>query len=390
MRFHVLGLAHTATNKDYSSCAFTQKVLNFCKMMTERGHTVFHYGNELSKVECTEHIDVTYKHDIAPPEMSGKFDINGTTYIKFNAIANAEIMRRKQSKDFLICMWPAHKVIADQHPDLLIVEAGIGYPSGHFAPFKVFESYAMLHAYRGIDGVATANGNGWWYDVVIPNYFDPSDFIYREQKGDYLLFLGNRLGAGAEGKGINIAIQIAERTQRRLIIAGPGEITYDLPKDIHQVGFVGVEQRAQWMSGARAVLCPSLFVEPFCGVSIEAMFCGTPVISTDWGAFTENNIHGKTGYRCRTMEQFIWAVNNIEKINSADCRAWAMSNFTLDRIVSVYEEYFKSVWNIAFGEGWYALNEGRTDLNWLARTNGQEETSPSTLQEKDGNKAKSQ
>ena len=367
MRFHVLGLAHTATNKDYSSCAFTQKVLNFCKMMTERGHTVYHYGNELSRVHCTEHIEVTQKHDIAPPEMSGKFDVGGTTYIKFNAVAAAEIFRRKEPRDFLICMWPAHKVIADQHTDLIIVEAGIGYPSGHFAPFKVFESYAVLHAYRGLDGVGTANGNSWWYDVVIPNSFDPQDFSFRAHKDDYLLFLGNRLGAGAEGKGITIAIQIAERTKRRLVIGGPGEITDLLPDNILNIGFVGVEQRAQWMAGARAVLCPSLFVEPFCGVSVEAMFCGTPVISTDWGAFVENNIHGVTGYRCRTMEQFIWAVNNTGKLNPGVCRAWAMKNFTLEKAVVRYEEYFKSLWNIAFGEGWYAPNDERADLEWLHR-----------------------
>lgn len=380
MRFHVPGLAHTATSKDYSSCAFTQKVLNFCKMMTERGHIVFHYGNELSRVTCSEHVTVTQKHDIGPPEMSGKFDINGTAYIKFNAITIAEVMRRKQPKDFFVSFWPVHKVIADQHQDLLIVEAGIGYPSGYYAPFKVFESYAMLHAYRGIDGVAIANGNGWWYDVVIPNYFDSEDFIYREQKDDYLLFLGNRLGAGGEGKGIGIAIQIAERSKRRLIIAGPGEITCELPENVHSVGFLNVSKRASWMSRARAVLAPSLFLEPFCGVSIESMFCGTPVISTDWGAFTENNIHGITGYRCRTMEQFVWAVNNTEKINPADCRAWAMSNFTLDRVAVMYEEYFKSIWNIAFGAGWYALNDQRADLNWLAR-NGKE-TSKTSLQEK--------
>ena len=339
-------------------------------MMTARGHTVFHYGNELSRVECTEHVNVTYKHDIKPPEMSGlQIDPDGATLVKFIAITHAEILRRKQPFDFLISFWPAHKAIADQHKDLITVEAGIGYPSGHYASFKVFESYAILHAYRGLDGVKTANGNTWWYDVVIPNFFDPVDFVYSEDKDDYLLFLGNRAGAGGEGKGIAIAIQIAERAKKRLIIGGPGEITYALPEDVHFIGFVNVEQRAKWMSRARAVLCPSLFVEPFCGVSIEAMFCGTPVISTDWGAFTENNIHGTTGYRCRTMEQFVWAVNNIDKIKPIDCHTWAINNFTLDRVATMYEEYFKSLLNIASGEGWYAKNEGRNDLNWLTRVN---------------------
>ena len=59
-RFHVAALPHTVTTKDlpWCACAYTQKVLNFCKMMHSLGHEVYHYGAEGSKLECTEHIDV--------------------------------------------------------------------------------------------------------------------------------------------------------------------------------------------------------------------------------------------------------------------------------------------------------------------------------------------
>ena len=45
-RLHVIGMPHTRTTKEYNACAFTQKALKFCKMMTDRGHTVYHYGVE--------------------------------------------------------------------------------------------------------------------------------------------------------------------------------------------------------------------------------------------------------------------------------------------------------------------------------------------------------
>ena len=60
--------------------------------------------------------------------------------------------------------------ICDAHNDLNIIEPGIGYTGGHWAPFKIFESYAILHAYQGLVNVGNCHqGN---YDIVIPNYFE--------------------------------------------------------------------------------------------------------------------------------------------------------------------------------------------------------------------------
>ena len=56
--FHVLGVPHTITNKDFLGCAFTQKVWKFCKMMGERGHNIYHYGHELSNPPYAENVSV--------------------------------------------------------------------------------------------------------------------------------------------------------------------------------------------------------------------------------------------------------------------------------------------------------------------------------------------
>jgi glycosyltransferase involved in cell wall biosynthesis len=364
MRFHVLGIPHTASNKDYLCCAFTQKVLNMCQMLIARGHHVIHYGNALSRVACDEQVDVLEASDIGPPELSGSFDTKSEVYQKFHNITVGEIEKRKRVLDKLLCFWPTHKTIADAHQNLIAIEAGIGYPAGHFAPYKVFESYAMLHAYRGLEAVGTANGNGWWYEAVIPNYFDPGDFQLGPG-GDYLLFLGLRT-IGGDGKGIHIADQIAKEAGYKLIIAGPG-VYENAGEHVELVGFCDVEKRKQLLAGARALLAPSLFVEPFCGAAIEALMSGTPVISTDWGAFAENNLHGVTGYRCRNFEQFVWAAKNIDKIRRLDCRAWAVQNFSLDRVGDMYEEFFRTVAARYTQGGWYEPNPSRSDLDWLVR-----------------------
>lgn len=367
MRFHVPGIAHTVSTPEYSSCAFTAKVVKLCKLLKHLDHEVIHYGHEASEVVCDEHVTVTNYTDLIEsygPKHNWrrdgwpKFDaVNDPIYKTFNAKTIEEIGKRKQPNDFLLCSFGSgHRAIADRHSDMLIVEPGIGYPSGAFAPFRVFESYAVMHAYQGQAAVAQGH-NRFWYDVVIPNYFDADEFRYTpNMKDDYFLFLG-RVNCG---KGIHIAQQIALDMGRRLVVAGVGDFVFDNSPLIEKVGLVNPRQRSTLLSCAQATLCPSTFLEPFCGVQVESFLSGTPVISSDRGAFAEYNIHGKTGFRCRTMEHFRWAAENVkDKINPFDCRMHGF-NFSLENIAPFFNEYFKSILDLRTGKGWY---EPRTRTN---------------------------
>ena len=368
-RFHVLSLAHTVTSKEYISCAYTQKVYKFCQMMKERGHTIYLYAHENSDAVCDELIPVT--NDKVLIETYGEYDWKQNQFKHntgdlaqqtFNKNAIQEITSRKQPGDFLLCFWGfGHEPVAKAHPDLIAVEPGIGYHTGLFADYKVFESYSV----RDIAYEKMKWGNPQWFDAIIPNYFDPTDFEYRETKDDYFLYLGRIV----EHKGIHVAVQAAERAGVKLLVAGQGkyEETFGKPPaNVEFVGFADVEKRKTLLAGAKALFVPSYYVEPFGGVMVEAFFSGTPVISTDWGSFAENNIHGITGYRCRTMEHFVWAAKNIDKIKSDICRKWAMDNFSLDAIAPMYEEYFYMIAN-SVKHGWYYENPERSELDWMTR-----------------------
>jgi glycosyltransferase involved in cell wall biosynthesis len=374
-RFHVLGIPHTVSNKEYVACAFTQKVVKFCKMMKARGHTIIHYGHDNSQVECDENVGVT-NDAVLDSAYSGhdwrantfKYDLNDSAYQHFYKHAIEEIRHRKQRGDFLLCFWGwGHKAIADAHPDMLVVEPGIGYPGGIFAPYRVFESQSIMAAWFGMQAV---NGPGHfsWYDAVIPNYFDLDDFEYCETKDDYFLYLG-RIG---EHKGVHIAIQACQAVGARLKIAGQGSISHlgynEQPAGVEVVGYADVNTRRQLMSRAKGQFVCTMYGEPFGGVQIEAMLSGTPVISTDWGCFGELNLHGITGYRCRTFEHLTWAAKNIQNINPNNCRDWAATNFSFDKVGSMYEEFFYGITKVHDGSnGWYAPNDLRQDLDWLKR-----------------------
>jgi glycosyltransferase involved in cell wall biosynthesis/predicted O-methyltransferase YrrM len=358
MRFHILGIPHTVSSKEYNACAYTQKVVKFGKMMKARGHEIIHYGHEDSDLVCDEHVSVLTNKDFEISYGSHdwrktffKFDLNDHAYQTFFKNAIREVGKRKQKNDFILPFWGSGgKPICDAHEDLICVEPGIGYAGGHWARWKIFESYAIYHAYCGIENVGTCKQD--WYEVVIPNYFDLDDFEYSDQKEDYFLYLGRVY----DGKGVNIAIEATKLAGVKLIIAGQKEEGYTLPSHVEYIGYADVETRKKLMSKAKASFLASMYIEPFGGVQIENLLSGTPTITTDWGSFVENNLHGITGYRCRTMGDFVQAIKNIDKIKPSNCRSWG-ENFSLEKVGEMYEKYFQDVLNVYTRKGWYEVQD---------------------------------
>ncbi|WP_280270090.1 glycosyltransferase [Nocardia wallacei] len=357
MRFHVAALPYSQTTKYYSPCAFTQKVRLFCDMMTSLGHEVYLYAGEENEAACTELITVVSKED--QREWFGEKSLaDGFGWVSWDGrdrhwlISNAriitEISKRKQPRDFICVVGGScQQPIEDAFPELQTVEFGVGY-SGVFAKYRVFESYAWMHAVYGagttIPGIMSERGR--FFDAVIPNFYEVADFPFAAEKDDYFLFIGRLI----EAKGVQIAVDTCKRLDARLIVAGAG----NPPSGVEYAGVVGVQRRGELMSRARAVFVPSLYLEPFGGVHIEAMLCGTPVITTDWGAFSETVQQGVQGFRCRTLREFCDAAEAVGKLDYQAIRDYAVANFSTEVIAQRYDHYFRRLHTL-WGEGFYAL-----------------------------------
>jgi glycosyltransferase involved in cell wall biosynthesis len=349
MRFHVVALPHTQTTKDFANCAYTEKVRRFCNMMKGLGHTVYLYAgeeNEAAVDELIPCITETQRRIVVgkKPYVEAPFDYKLPHWEKFNNRAIKEIRKRIQDQDFICLIAGAtHKPIAEAFKSHISVEFGVGY-SGIFSDYKVFESYAWMHAvYAQFKNAAQVDGA--FFDAVIPGYLDPDMFPLGKGDGDYYLYIGRMIPR----KGVEVAAHICKTIGARLIMAGPGNY---IPNYGEYIGPVDAEKRSELMGGAIATFVPTLYLEPFGNVNIESQACGTPVITTDWGAFTETVVQGVTGYRCRSVEEFILATQNVKNLDRAAIRKRAVETYGVDVIAKQYEYYFQRLLTL-WGDGWY-------------------------------------
>ena len=357
-RFHHLAIPHTITHTDYVACAYTQKVLKFAKMMTDRGHEVIHYGHADSAVVCSEHVTVTDNSVLEAAYGNHdwrrhQFRHNTGDYANQEFVRRTipEIQSRVQRHDFVLANWGiGHQAICESVPEAIAVEPGVGYTSGHFARWRAYESHAVRNVVEGNQNPQN------WYSRVIPNYFDPADFAYQERKDNYVLFLGRV----SELKGISTCIRATAAAGVKLKIAGQGRIAdcgwTETPDHVEELGYADINMRRELMANARALIIATTYNEPFGGVVVEALLSGTPIITPHFGAFAEINIPGETGFLCHTLRDYVNAIDHVISIDPQDCRDRGM-RYCLDNVAGEFEDWFADIREIYTGDGWMSLGE---------------------------------
>ena len=185
------------------------------------------------------------------------------------------------------------------------------------------------------------------------NGIDPADFIYSATKDDYYLFLFTHLRR-AQQKGLDVALELARKTGIELRIAVADDDARALrvfeekcrAQGAVPVGEVRGVRKAELLAGARALLFPSQWPEPFGLVLAEALVSGTPVIGSDKGAIPEL-MSSEVGFVCGEEADYINAIANIDRIEPEACRALAIERFHYLQMAGGYiGEYEAEIRNV--------------------------------------------
>lgn len=351
---HLIGIFHTLHNQEYSHCAFTGKALRFSKMLRAYGYKVIEYANEGSESEADEKVIMLTADEFqtmlgrkSKTAFHGDHAATGTKHhALFESRLLTELRDRVGPRD-IIChpFGHSHSSACGLFPKHIHCETGIGYPTTMPGTMKIFESYAWRHYHCGKDDRQGAN-----YEWVIPNYFEIDDWEPNYNPGKYIAFMGRI----TESKGLPTILEIAKHTDKKIILCGQGDPKPYTHPNIEYWGPLEGRQRSAFIGNAICSLMPTTFIEPFGGSGVEGMLCGTPLIASDYGAFTETVLHGLTGYRCKTLWDWLEAIDDAGKLDRKFIADRARATYSLQACGKLYDKAFTQMSQL-HDEGWYTL-----------------------------------
>ena len=170
------------------------------------------------------------------------------------------------------------------------------------------------------------NHNGKYF---VYNGVDPDRYPFVEKKQDYFVFLARTTW---RVKNVKTAIAWANDLGVKLVIMGGSGISRG---GIEYRGLVDEPEKVELLSNARALIYPTNWDEPCAGAPLEALACGTPVISSANGCMPEL-VRPGTGVVCRSYAELLGAPKALEKVKTSDCRRAIEEFFSLRRMAEDY------------------------------------------------------
>ena len=238
--------------------------------------------------------------------------------------------------------------MADRLETPLLVELT---PKAQTETMRFYEHHADKAWVAGISDAQLAMGPANLRSVgAIPNPIAVDSWPFRPTDDGYLLWIGRM----TPDKGPHRAIEIARAAGQDLILAGvvqPGQRSFFERhvephidgRRVRFVGEVGGTRKKNLFAGARALLVPIRWPEPFGMVIIESLVCGTPVLAFDEGAVNELIDDGVTGFVVEDEAAMVAALGDIHQIDPSACRSWVAEHCDVNVVAGAYEAAYRAV-----------------------------------------------
>ena len=189
------------------------------------------------------------------------------------------------------------------------------------------------HQASEADGISIA--------AVIHHGIDVERIPFGSGSGGYAAFLGRMhpnkgiedaiLAARVAGMPLRIAAKMTELTEREYFNTRVAPL---LGGDIECVGELGRIEKYDLLKDAVCLLNPIRWDEPFGMVMIEAMACGTPVVTNDRGSASEIIDEGVTGFLCSDEASLVASLHKVTSLNRSHCRAAVEQRFSSRRMAA--------------------------------------------------------
>ncbi len=228
-------------------------------------------------------------------------------------------------------------------PTLLTLHSRLAKPEAQ----RLYERYRTAN-YVSISDNQRRDFPSLNFVATVHNGVDVDHFPFVETPGKYLAFVGRM----SPEKRPDMAIEIAKRTGIPLKMAAKvdhKEEPYFQEKIvplldhplIEWLGQIGEQAKRQLMANALALLLPIGWSEPFGMVFIEALACGTPVLTCPRGAVPELLIDGVTGYSSMDLDALVASTQTIHRISRRGCRIYAQQYFDARRMAAKYVHVYE-------------------------------------------------
>lgn len=237
---------------------------------------------------------------------------------------------------------------AERHPELAVVTTNHGPFDEDLTP--LYRSIARRVPVVAISHHQASTAQAIPIAAVIHHGIDAQAAPFGDGGGGYALFLGRM----SPDKGVHTAIRAARTAGIPLLIAAKMQDQAEheyftervrplLGGDVEYLGEVGGAAKQQLLADATCLLNPIAWPEPFGMVMIEALACGTPVITSPLGAAPEIVDEGATGFLRSDEDSLVAALGHVDELDRRACRTAVESRFSIERMTTDHLELYERV-----------------------------------------------